>query len=103
MEAEDLKPLSKEKIEKNLKDLPGWQYSNDRISKQFECSSFNDALKLVNNLAPYCNKIDHHPDIYISYKKVRFELTRFSVGGKVTMRDFTVAREIERLYNQYQK
>lgn len=96
---EDLRILNSDEIAQKLKDFPGWEYHDDKISKEFTFGSFNEAVDLVVKLAPFCNKIDHHPDIHIYYKKIVFDLTRFSVGGKVTPRDFTVASEIERLYS----
>lgn len=98
---EDLKVLSKENIEKKLKDFSGWSYHDNKITKEFEFKSFSDAVEFVNKLTPFCNSLDHHPDIHIYYKKIVFDLTRYSVGGKVTPRDFTVAAEIERLFKQY--
>jgi len=99
---EDLKILTKEEVREKLKEFPGWKYNDDKISKQFNFAKFSDVLKLINELASYCEKIDHHPDIHIFYKKVLFELQRFSAGGKVTERDFLVAAKIERLYENYQ-
>ncbi len=99
----DLNILTKEQIEEQLKSFPGWSYTNDKISKKFEFGSFSQAVEFINELAPFCNQIDHHPDIHIFYKKIVFELQRFSVGGKVTTRDFTVARKIENLYKKYHK
>ncbi len=96
--ADDLKILTALEIKEKLKSFPGWKYHDDKITKEFTFESFDKALEFVNKLAPFCNKIDHHPDIHIYYKKVVFDLTRFSVGGKVTSRDFTVAAEIERLF-----
>lgn len=98
---EDLKILSAEEVRERLKEFPGWAYHDDKISKEFSFESFNIVLEFINKLAPFCNKIDHHPDIHIYYKKVLFDLQRFSVGGKVTERDFTVAGEIERLFKDY--
>ncbi len=95
---QDLTPLTNSEIEEKLKDFPGWKFSDNKISKEFQFESFTAAIDFVKELAPFCNNIDHHPDIHIYYKKIVFELQRFSVGGKVTQRDFTVAREIERLY-----
>jgi len=100
---EGLRLLSKEEIEEKLKGFPGWKFHDDKISKQFEFKSFSDAVEFINKLVPFCNRIDHHPDIHIYYKKILFDLQRFSVGGKVTDRDFTVAREIETLYRDYSK
>ncbi|HZZ99578.1 MAG TPA: 4a-hydroxytetrahydrobiopterin dehydratase [Candidatus Paceibacterota bacterium] len=90
--------LSPEDIQTKLKDMPGWQYADDKISKQFEFNDFMDALGFINKLAPYFESMDHHPDMHIFYSKILFELQRFDVGGKVTDRDLEVASEIEKEY-----
>ena len=90
--------LTKEQIQEHLKNIPGWEYKNDKISKQFSFEDFMGSLGFVSKLAPYCESLDHHPDIHIFYNKILFELQRFDVGGKVTDKDFLVAKEIERLY-----
>jgi len=97
-EAKDLQPLSEQEIKERLKEFPGWEFDGNKISKSFEFPSFNDVLALIVALTPFCNKIDHHPDIYWSYKDATFCLTRYSIGGKVTERDFAVASRIEELY-----
>lgn len=96
----DKKPiaLTPEEIQERLKSVPGWSYENDKIKKEFKLNDFIDVLGFVNMLAPFCEKIDHHPDIHIFYSKILFELQRFDIGGKVTDKDFMVAEEIERLY-----
>lgn len=98
---DDLNILTIEEIEKKLKDFPGWIFSGNKISKTFVFPSFKDAVKMIDRLKLFCDQIDHHPDIHILYKKIIFELSRFSVGGKVTERDFTVAKEIETLYSSF--
>jgi len=94
----DLRVLTAEEVKGTLKDFPGWSFRDDKITKEFVFDSFDKAVGFVNKLAPFCNKIDHHPDIHIYYKKIVFDLQRFSVEGKVTPRDFTIASEIERLW-----
>ena len=100
MIGQDLKPLTQKEIKAKLAKFPGWKFKDNKISKQFVFKSFTRALGLINKLRPFSNRIDHHPDIHIYYKKVLFELQRFSIGGKVCERDFTVAQEIERLYKK---
>src|SRR5258708_28254958 len=90
--------LTNEEIQTRLKDLPGWEFTDDKISKQFEFKDFMDSLGFINQLAPYFEEMDHHPDTTIMYSKIKFELQRFDVGGKVTDRDFEGAPEIERQY-----
>lgn len=98
---EDIKILSDEEIEKNLIKVPGWKREGDKIVKQFGFRSFEDGIDFIKNLTPFFNKIDHHPDLHIYYKKITFELTRYSVGGKITERDFLVAEEIEKAFKEY--
>ena len=87
-------------IADKLKELPGWVYSNNKISKEFVFKSFISALSFINQMAFFFEKHDHHADMHIYYKKVVFDLQRFDVGGKVTDRDFMVAHELERLYQE---
>lgn len=98
----DLKPLTHAEIEQKLKDFPGWSYKDNKIFKEFRFQKYNDVIKFVDELALFSNKIDHHPDIHIYYKKVVFELCRFDIGFKVTSRDFTVANKIEEMFSKYQ-
>lgn len=90
--------ISETEIRARLKDLPGWNYANDMISKEFKFKDFRDSLSFVNKLAPHFEEMDHHPDIKIMYSKILFQLQRWDIGGKVTDRDFEVAAEIERKY-----
>lgn len=94
--------LSDEEIKKQLKNLPGWEYADNKISKLFKFADFLEAFKLVEQLVPFLEEHDHHPDIHWLYNKITFELQRFDVGGKVTDKDFPVAAEIERLYRTKQ-
>lgn len=91
--------LTEEEIREKLKSLPGWEFANDKISKQFQFKDFLDSFGFITNLVPFFESMDHHPDIHIFYSKVLFELQRFDIGGKVTDRDIIVATEIERQYN----
>ena len=95
---DDKQALAPEVINEKLKTLPGWTYANDKISKEFKFADFLSALKLVDDLAPFCEEHDHHPDIHIYYNRIVFDLQRFDIGGKVTARDFLVAERIEQLY-----
>jgi len=92
--------LTEEEVGEGLKSLPGWTYADDKISKTFEFKDFMDSLGFVNKLAPVFEAHDHHPDTYIMYSKIRFELQRFDVGGKVTDRDLLIAGEIEKAYQR---
>ena len=65
--------LTKKEIKEALKALPGWKYKANKISKELTFKDFMGSLGFVKKLAPYCEKIDHHPDIHIFYSKILFE------------------------------
>ncbi len=90
--------LTDGQIQEQLKSFLGWTYKDNKISKEFTFDDFMGSLNFINALAPYCQELDHHPDVHIFYSKVLFELQRFDVGGKVTNKDFMVAQKIEDLY-----
>lgn len=97
---EDLKILTKEEIDNYLKQLPGWIYNNDKISKEYVFKDFPTVISFIQKLTPHFQAVDHHPDIHIYYKKVVFELQRYSIGGKVTQRDIDIARYIEEMFKK---
>ncbi len=96
-------PLPEGEIKEKLKKLPGWTYEDNKIKKEFKFTDFVESLDFVNKMAPFFEKMDHHPDTHIFYNKVLFKLQRFDVGGKVTDKDFKVAEEIEIFYNKTRK
>lgn len=91
---------SEQEIMEKLKSFPGWDYKDNKIIKEFKFNDFMDSLGFINKLAPYCEELDHHPDVHIFYNKILFELTRYDAGGKVTDKDFIIADKIEELYRK---
>ena len=92
--------LSPEDIKKELQTLPGWEFTDNKISKQFKFKDFLDSLSFINQLAPFFEANDHHPNMTINYSKVRFDLQRFDSGGKVTDLDIKTAHKIEQEYQK---
>jgi 4a-hydroxytetrahydrobiopterin dehydratase len=92
------KPLTPDELDIVLQRLPGWTLEDSRIAKDFEFRDFAESLSFVNRLVPYFEQKDHHPDVHIFYNRVRFELSRYDIGGKVTDRDVEVAKLIEHEY-----
>lgn len=101
MENINLVPLEEEVIEQRINELPeGWTYSNSKIHKTFEFSSFTEGINMLAKLAPFCDEKGHHPDITVEYKKITFDLNRYDIGGKVTNMDFIIAQKIEELVGE---
>jgi 4a-hydroxytetrahydrobiopterin dehydratase len=78
--------------------LAGWKLVRNKLTRTFEFQDFVQSLSFVNSLVAYFEIVDHHPDVYIAYGEVTFELTRYDLGGRVTDRDVEVAKKISSMY-----
>lgn len=86
---------NKQEIESRLSKLPGWQYVDNSIKKEFKLKDFQEAMAFVVKIALAAEKMDHHPDITIEYNRVKINLTTYSEEG-VTVKDFDLAEKIEK-------
>ncbi len=73
-----------------LQKLPGWELAGDAITRRFTFDGFPAAIAFVVRLAFEAESADHHPDIQISYKRVRLTYSTHSEGG-LTDKDFAGA------------
>jgi 4a-hydroxytetrahydrobiopterin dehydratase len=85
--------LSEHEILAKMPAAKGWDRHGDMIVRSWQFPSFRRALEFVNHVAVLAEKSDHHPDIVLSYRTVRLELSTHSEGG-LTDRDFDFAGEI---------
>ena len=83
-----------ELMNKIKSDLNEWAIQNELLVKEFEFSTFQDAINFVNEVAKIADEADHHPDIFISYNKVKISLTTHDVG-EITEKDYSLAKAIE--------
>ncbi len=79
--------------------LPGWEYSNNFITKEFKFRSFIDAFAFMSAVALEAEKMDHHPDWTNVYNRVAVKLSTHSAGG-VTEKDIDLAKKMERVYSK---
>jgi len=86
--------LSREEIDRRLKELNGWTLEGSAIKKQFVFAGFPEAVAFVTRLVPGAEAADHHPDITINYRRVTLAYSTHSEGG-LTEKDFDGARMAE--------
>ena len=86
--------LSPDKIQEELKALPGWEFKDNAIAKLYRFKEFLDGIRFVDKVAEMAEAADHHPDILINYTRVTFKCATHSDGG-VTAKDVALARGIE--------
>jgi len=87
-------PLSHKKTVELLREIPLWSLSEKSIQRESHFKDFRQAMDFVNNVALVANDQDHHPDIFISYNKVRLILITHKIGG-LSLNDFIMAAKID--------
>ncbi|MFE6056718.1 4a-hydroxytetrahydrobiopterin dehydratase [Kitasatospora sp. NPDC056446] len=86
--------LSEDEITAALAALPEWTREGDSIARTAETPSFPAAIRVVAAVAEQAESLDHHPDIDIRWRTLRFVLSTHSAGG-LTGLDFTLAARID--------
>jgi 4a-hydroxytetrahydrobiopterin dehydratase len=86
--------LTPDQLTDALATLPGWSGDTTGIQRAIECASFPAAIVVVNTVAQAAEAADHHPDIDIRWRTLRFTLSTHDVGG-VTELDIKLAHEID--------
>lgn len=88
--------LSEERINELLKEVKDWKREGDYIVKEINTKNWKTTIFVVNTIAGIAEAMWHHPDLEVSFKKVKVKLTTHEAGG-LTERDFNLAKEIDKL------
>ncbi len=91
--------LTADALASALQDLAGWSGDPTGIRRTVTAASFPAAVALVDAVAAYAERVDHHPDIDIRWREVTFACSTHSAGG-VTVQDLDLAAEIDRLIDR---
>ena len=88
--------LSDPEIEERLGGLDGWSREGDTITKTFENGDFVGSVRFVDSLVEPAEGMGHHPDLELSWDKVKVTITNHAEGG-LTANDFELAGKIDAL------
>lgn len=67
-----------------------------KIARSFVFKNFLKNMEFVNAVAKIAEAEGHHPDMHISYNKLKIELWTHAVGG-LSLNDFILASKIDTL------
>ncbi len=81
--------LSEPEILARLPMAKGWDRHGDMLVRTWQFPSFRRALEFVNQVGAIMEKSEHFPDLIVSYRCVRMEISTHDVGG-LTERDFAL-------------
>jgi len=88
--------LDDEAIQSKLDSLDGWARDGDAITKTFERGDFVGSVKFIDSIVEPAEDMNHHPDLEISWDKVKVSITNHAEGG-LTENDFELAGKIDAL------
>jgi 4a-hydroxytetrahydrobiopterin dehydratase len=76
--------------------LPGWELKDGQIVKTYEFGSYLAGIDFAVELANEAETRDHHPDLLVTWRKVKVSLSTHSEGG-ITEKDTSLASFAEGL------
>jgi 4a-hydroxytetrahydrobiopterin dehydratase len=88
--------LTQGEIQERARVLAGWTVDGSQLQCTRKFKDFIQAIEFVNKLVEPAESAGHHPDIEISYNKVKILLTTHDAGG-LTEKDFELAGIISQL------
>jgi 4a-hydroxytetrahydrobiopterin dehydratase len=90
-------PVSEQEAAALLEKLHGWDViKQHHLAKSYVFKDFMDGVRFVNRVATLAESVGHHPDLHLSFGKVRVEVWTHKIDG-LTESDFILAAKIDRL------
>lgn len=88
--------LTEEQIKKELVNLQGWSVVNGKLHKDFVFTDFVEAFGFMSRAAIHIEKMNHHPEWFNVYNKIKVEIVTHDAGG-ITQNDINLARTLNSL------
>ncbi len=88
--------LTDAEIATALATLPEWTIKDGMLTRLFTFDDYQAGLDFAYAAGGIADELNHHPDIFIGYQKVRISMITHDAGG-LTAYDFELARQIQDL------
>jgi 4a-hydroxytetrahydrobiopterin dehydratase len=94
----DTPPLTGTELETFLERLDNdWQViDGHHLEKIYRFTNFQEALDFTNKVGELAESVDHHPEICLTWGKVKITIWTHSIGG-LSEADFVFAARADRL------
>ena len=89
--------LAPEEISSELETVAGWAVVEGSLTKVFEFETYLAGADFAANVARTAESLNHHPDILVSWRKVKVSVNTHDVQG-ISPYDFELARRVDRLF-----
>src|SRR4051812_26028995 len=98
-------PMTMQEAKALMDQVPGWELmpsrgdassDENKLSRRFKFKDFKEAMSFVNRVAELAEQEGHHPDIHISWNRVRLDLTTHAIKG-LSENDFIMAAKVNEI------
>lgn len=96
MSEDDYRKLSEKEIQQQVAKLGGWKVVGGKVNKTFEFDDFVQAFGFMTRVAMEAEKMNHHPEWFNVYNRVRIDLVTHDVSG-ISNYDIKLAKIIDRI------
>ncbi len=95
-----VKPLNAQEQEHLVQQIDGWRIDRSssvhRLVKKITFAGFDELLAFANDILPIAEREKHHPDLHLSYNKLKIELYTHAING-LSLSDYVLASKIDKL------
>ncbi|CAN5230190.1 4a-hydroxytetrahydrobiopterin dehydratase [soil metagenome] len=88
--------LSSSQCEPFLAEVKSWEIVQGVLTKSYKFKNFRGAMNFATAVGELADKVDHHPDLHISWGQLKIEIYTHTVKG-LTEADFVLAAKIDLL------
>jgi 4a-hydroxytetrahydrobiopterin dehydratase len=88
--------LSEGEVALAVSKLPGWKVEHDKLHREYAFVDFVAAFAFMSGAALVAQAMDHHPEWFNVWNKVRIDLVTHDAGG-ITALDVKLAYSMEEL------
>lgn len=89
-------PMDPDTAREIIQQVPGWELGDNKLTRRFKFRDFAEAMAFVNRVAALAEAEGHHPDIHVSWNRVRLDLTTHAIKG-LSDNDFIMAARTNEL------
>lgn len=90
-------PLHAAEINAALANLPDWSIEDGKLFAEFKFKNFVDAFGFMTKAALHAERLDHHPEWFNVYNKVRVHLVTHSADNSISKLDLKLAKVLSEL------
>ena len=90
----EYRKYSQSEVKSALSELENWKVEKGKLHRELEFRSFEDAMAFMLRASMDISKLDHHPEWFNVYNKVKIDLVTHDLDG-ISGYDFMLAKKLD--------